>query len=128
MKRRFPLLLLALHLPVMAVQEPTISVGDFLFVRAKIVGCELYVQTLDYGEVDENGEVLFLDNISLSVEGKAIHRVVEELVDELESRTGYRTRTIEIQKIPGSDSEGIAKRLLIYTMELKNRCIGSGVA
>ena len=56
MKKGLPLFILLLHLPVMAVQEPTIAVGDFLFVRAKIVGCESYVQTVDYGEVKENGE------------------------------------------------------------------------
>ena len=111
-----------LHMPVVAVQAPTIAVGDYLFVRAIIVDCGPTVRTVAYGDVNEKGEVTLFENISLAVEGKAIQHVVAELVDALEKRTGYRSKTLEIVRVPSSDQESIARRLWLFATINKSKC------
>ena len=123
MKNGILLFVLFLHLPAVAVEAPTITAGDYLFLRARVIDCGPYVRTVGYGKVNEKGEVVLFEDISLSVEGKAVHHVVTEIVNELEIRTGYRSKTIEIQRIPGSEIESIAKRLLVYTVEIRRGCL-----
>ena len=112
MKKGILLFILFLHLPALAVEEPTIVIGDYLFMEATIVSCRADRYTVAHDEVDEKGEVTLFRDITLAVEGKSVHHVVAELVDELEKLTGYRSKTIKIVRVPGSNEKEIALRLL----------------
>ena len=122
MKIRALLFILFLHLPALAVQAPTIAKGDYLFIAAAIVNCGPDVHTVEYGEVDAKGEVSLFRNISLAVEGKAVHDVVTELVDALEKQTGHRSKTIEIIRVSSSNEEEIARRLHWLNWQKTTQC------
>jgi hypothetical protein len=112
MKKGVLLFLLTLHLPVIAAEELTIDVGDYLFVEATIIDCGPDRHTVAYDEVDAKGEVTLFSDIQLTVKGKTVHHVVSEIVNILVKRTGYRSKTIEIVRVPGSNEQEVARRLM----------------
>ena len=105
-----------------ATEAPLIDAGDYLFVYARIVDCGPELQAIDFGQVDAEGVVVLFEDISIVAKGRPVHRVRNELVDELEKRTGHRSRTLELAHVPGSDEEYLAKRLVFFTFEMKQGC------
>jgi hypothetical protein len=104
---------------LLAVEAPKVVTGDFRFVYARVVNCGPELQAIDYAEVDENGIATFFGDVSLAANGKAVFRIRNELVDELEKRTGHRSKTLELIHVPGSDEQAVAWRLLKFSMEAK---------
>ena len=90
------------HFQAAAAAEPTITSGDHLFVTGLLKDCGPEMRIFEHGEVNEAGKVTFFEDISLVARGKPVHVVANELADVLEQRTGYRSKTIGIVKIPSS--------------------------
>lgn len=56
---------------------------------------------------------------------KAVHRVRTELLDEMERRTGHRSKTLVLFHVSGHDKEAAARRLLKFSGEVQRRCAWS---
>lgn len=111
-----------ISMPGVAFPAPLVSSGDYLFIRGAVVGCGADVRTVDYAEVDQHGEVVVLNKVSLSVADKPVHAIITALADALEERTGHRPGTLEIIWVPGSDQEQIARRLMLIAKTGNKSC------
>jgi hypothetical protein len=79
------------------------------------------LQAIEAAQVNEDG-VLTLFGASLVAKDKPVHQVRNELVEEMEKRTGHRSKTLELVYVPGNDKEAVAKRLVLFSAEVKHRC------
>lgn len=107
---------------VSAVEAPKIEIGDYLFIRAHVVGCEPGLKWVEFGEVANDGDVTFFDDINISADGKHIHVVADALVDALEQKQGYRPKTVEVVRFPKSDMKSIAFLLTVFTKQGSIQC------
>lgn len=122
MRIRVAILTLFLGAQAVAVEAPLVAPGDYLFIRGRVIGCELGVQMVDFAQVDERGEVVVLDDIPLSVADRPVHWISTALADSLEARTGYRPKTLEVIWVSKSDQEQIARRLMFFARTGTRQC------
>jgi hypothetical protein len=99
-KARTLIAVLLLNLPVAVADSDVFTFGDFLFVRAQVIGCSPHLRLVEYGQVTESGEMTLFGDISLNVKGKVTDEIAAQLVDGLEQKTGHRSKTIQIVRIP----------------------------
>ena len=123
-KVKIPFLVVALFLflPIALADSNEVVSGDYLFVRAQVVGCGPTIRIIEYGQVKESGDVTLFGDISLDVKGKVTGEIAAQLVDALEQRNGYRSKTIKIDKIPETDAKKQTIWLMILYQERKHKC------
>ena len=66
-KVKIPFLVIALFLslPIALADSNEVVSGDYLFVRAQVVGCGSRIRIVEYGQVTESGEVTLFGDIYL---------------------------------------------------------------
>ena len=122
MKTAIALFGILLSQPLLALDAPKIVGGDYLLVYATIVDCGSEMQAIEAGQVDEDGVLTLFGDVSLMAKNRPVYDVRNELVDVMEKRTGHRSQTLELVHVPGSDQETVAKRLVMFSMEVEHRC------
>jgi hypothetical protein len=122
MKTAIAILGLLLSSSLLAVEAPKIAVGDYLLMYAQIIDCGAQPMAIEAAYVKEGGTITLFGDVSLLAEGKPVHQVRDELVDEMERRTGHRSKTLEFVHVSGTDKEAVARRLLRFSAEVEQRC------
>ena len=108
--------------PLSAADSDRISVGDYLFVQAHVIGCGNRIRTIDAGQVTEGGGFITLGDIELEAAGKTIAEVTVQLVDAWESRTGQKSKTIQIMRVPAADPATATMLMLQLYQERRKGC------
>ncbi len=83
----------------------SISPGDNVFVRARVLDCDLGMRYVEFAEVRESGKATFFKKFEVSVSGLDPQRIAELLADQMEQESGYRPTTINVHVVPESDHE-----------------------
>lgn len=105
-----------------AAEVPGIAPGDYLLVYAQIIECGSDPQAIEAAQVNGDGVLTLFGDASLVAAGKSVRQVRDELLDEMERRTGHRAKTLELVYVPGSDKEAAAKRLVRFSAEVERSC------
>ena len=111
-----PVLLLA------ASKSDSFTNGDYLFVKAQLIGCGSQVRFVEVGQVTESGQVTLFNDIQLKVEGRTPSEITAELVDILEQRTGHKSKTIKIMRVPAEDPKKAAILMMLIHSERSRNC------
>ena len=96
--------------------------GDYLFVKAQVIGCGSQLRFVETGQVTDSGQVTLFNDIQLEVDGKTTSEVATQLVDALEQRTGHRSKTIKIIRVPVEDSKKAASWMMRVHAERSQNC------
>ena len=97
-----------------------IRVGDYLFVRAQVVGCGPKIRTVEVGEASDSGEVTFFSDLILKAENRTVEELTKEFVAVWEKKTGQQSKTIRIRREP--DPKSATLKMLVLYQERKHRC------
>ena len=96
---------------------PVFSVGDFVFVQARVVGCGESLRSVAAGEVSRSGHVLLFGDIDLEVMGMTTEQVTQSVADALEAKSGHRPATIQVVRVAQTNNELSVKMMLeIYSL------------
>jgi hypothetical protein len=102
--RRSTLLVCLLLVFSWAVASPEVlSVGDRVFIQARVIGCGDSIRNVEVGEVLDSGNVVLFGDITLEVLGKSPEQVTEMVTDAIEEKSGYRPTSIEVERVPEAD-------------------------
>jgi len=77
---------------------------------------------VEVGQVMDSGQVTLFKDIVLEVEGKTTAEIVTELLDSLEQRTGHRSKTVEITRVPAEDPKTATYFMMMIHSERSHKC------
>ena len=110
-----------LVLPMFATAD-IFSIGDYMFVKAQIIGCDSKLRFVEVGQVSDTGQVTLFGDIQLETSGKTKSEITIQLVDLLEQRTGHRSKTVEVMRVSSDDSKTAAQLMMIIHSERSRGC------
>jgi hypothetical protein len=118
-------ILILLTLPIVQLataDSDGFTAGDYLFVKAQIIGCDSKLRYVEVGQVSDTGQVTLFDDIQIETSGRTKSEIVVHLVDLLEERTGHRSKTIEVMRVSSEDSKTAAQLMMIIHSERSQGC------
>ena len=98
--------------------------GDFIFLKARVIGCDSVKRTIDYSQVSETGEVEFLDSLRLGTAGETPATIREKVADEIGERQKQRPQSIEIELVDATDTRTLVHRLRELVRFRQHGCEG----
>jgi hypothetical protein len=98
------------------------TTGDYLFVKAQIIGCDSQIRLVGVGQILDTGQVTLFDSIQLETEGRTPSEVTAQLVNLLEKQTGRRSETIQIKRVSAEDSRTAAQLMMVLYNERSRGC------
>ncbi len=121
--KRWILIFATLPVVLLAVANAdSFTTGDYLFVKAQIVGCGSQVRFVEVGQVMDSGQVTLFKDIVLETEGKTTPEIATQLIDSLEQRTGHRSKTIEITRVSVEDPKTATYLMMRIHSERSHKC------
>jgi hypothetical protein len=122
MKHWIPTLATLLFVQPVLADADIFSTGDYVFVKAQIIGCDSKLRFVEVGQILDTGQVTLFDDIQLETSGKTTSEITVQLVGLLEQRTGHRSKTIEIMRVSSEDSKTAAQLMMIIHSERSRGC------
>jgi hypothetical protein len=96
--------------------------GDYLFVRAQVIECGSTPLFVEGSQVMSNGQVTLFSEILLEANGKSTSEVASELLSLLEQRTGFRSRSIKVMRVPAEDTKKSAEIMYLVLRDRSRDC------
>jgi len=106
----------------MLANADTFSTGDYMFIKAQVIGCDSKLRFVEVGQVSDTGQVTLFDDIQLETSGKTKSEITVQLVDLLEQRTGHRSKTVEVRRVSSDDSKTAAQLMMMVHSERSRGC------
>jgi len=121
--KRWILIFTTLPVVLLAVASSgSFTTGDYLFVKAQIIGCGSQIRFVEVGQVTDSGQVTLFEDIVLETEGKTTPEIVSQLIDSLEQRTGHRSKTIKITRVSAEDPKTATNLMMLIHSERSHKC------
>lgn len=118
-------LMFLITLPLMQLAAADASVfarGDYVFVKAQLIGCGSTARYVEAGQTGDGGYVTLFNDIAIAAEGNTAIEIGTRLADLLELKTGHRPKTIEIVRVPADDAKKAALLMMLIHDERSRDC------
>lgn len=112
MNCRYILTSFLLVLPIAVAWSDSIIPGNRIFIQARVVGCGETIRNVEFGEVQDSGELVVFEDISLHVEGKTTEEVAEMVTDAVGKKSGHRPTSIRVIAVPEEDDRRATMMML----------------